>query len=67
MEMMISLPSSRGLSYAIYFDIPPHQLLYLTILCTEDAKKKKSKKRKKKRCGQTGEDVVAGAYSNTEY
>ena len=47
MEMMISLPSSRGLSYAIYFDIPPHQLLYLTILCTEDAKKKKSKKRKK--------------------
>ena len=52
MEMMISLPSSRGLSYAIYFDIPPHQLLYLTILCTEDAKKKKSKKRKKKDAGR---------------
>lgn len=34
-----SLSSSRGLSYAIYFYIPPHQLLYLTILCTEDIKK----------------------------
>lgn len=40
MKMMISLSSSRGLSYAIYFDIPPHQLLYLTILCTEVVKKK---------------------------
>lgn len=35
MKMMISLSWSRGLSHAIYFDIPPHQLLYLTILCTE--------------------------------
>lgn len=56
MKMMISLSSSRGLSYAIYFDIPPHQLLYLTILCTEDIKSL-----------QTGENMVAGAYSNTEY
>lgn len=55
MKMMISLSSSRGLSYAIYFDIPPHQLHYLTILCTEDIKSL-----------QTGENMVAGAYSKTE-
>lgn len=35
MKMMISLSWSLGLSHTIYFDIPPHQLLYLTILCTE--------------------------------
>lgn len=40
MKMMISLSSSRGLSYAICFDIPPHQLLYLTILCTGHKKRK---------------------------
>lgn len=39
-KMMISPSSSWGLSYAICFDIPPHQLLYLTILRGEEHKKK---------------------------
>jgi len=55
-KIMISLSSSQGLSCAICFDIPPHQLLYLTILCREDIKSR-----------QTGENTVAGAYSNIEY
>lgn len=62
MKMMISLRESRGaLSYAICFDIPPHQLLYLTIVCTEDTHMKKKKR------WQTGETVDAGARSNAEY
>lgn len=39
-KMMISPSSSLGLSYAICFDIPPHQLLYLTILRGEEHKKR---------------------------
>lgn len=57
-KMMISPSSSWGLSYAICFDIPPHQLLYLTILRGEEHKKKGL---------QAGENMVAGAYSITEY
>lgn len=38
--MIISPSSSWGLSYAICLDIPPHQLLYLTILRREEHKKK---------------------------
>lgn len=48
--------SGLGLSCAICFGITPHQLLYLTILCTEDIKSL-----------QTGENMAAGVYSNTEY
>lgn len=47
------LSSSRGLLYAIYFDIPPHQLLYLTILCTQRIWEKKKSQ-------QPGENMVLG-------